>query len=53
MVIDEPKQGPAYDWMSPIKILLDNWPPSDDNAEVEHIARKSKIYHLIYGILYQ
>jgi hypothetical protein len=53
MVIDEPEQGLTYDWMSPIKMLLDNQPPSDDNAEVEHIAHKSKTYHLIDGILYR
>jgi hypothetical protein len=53
MVIDEPEQGPAYDWMSLIKMFLDNQPPSDDNVEVERIAHKSKMYHLIDGILYQ
>jgi hypothetical protein len=39
--------------MSPIRTYLDNQPPSIDNAEVERIARKSKIYHLIDGILYR
>jgi hypothetical protein len=53
MVIDEPDQGLAYDWMTPIKMFLDNQPPSDDNVEVEHITRKSKLYHLIDGILYR
>jgi hypothetical protein len=53
MVIDEPEQGLAYDWISSIKMLLDNQPPLDDNAEVERITRKSKIYHLIDGILYR
>jgi hypothetical protein len=53
MVIDELDQGLAYNWMRPIKIFLDNQPPSDDNTEVEHIARKSKMYHLIDGILYR
>jgi hypothetical protein len=53
MVIDEPEQGLAYDWMSPIKMFLDNQPPSDDNAEVERVAHKSKMYHLIGGILYR
>jgi hypothetical protein len=53
MVIDEPKQGLAYDWMSLIKMFFDNQPPSDDNAKVEYITRKSKMYHLIDGILYQ
>jgi hypothetical protein len=38
MVIDEPDQGLAYDGMSPIKMFLDNQPPSDDNAEVKCIA---------------
>jgi hypothetical protein len=53
MVIDELDQGLAYNWMRPIKIFLDNQPPSDDNTEFEHIARKSKMYHLIDGILYR
>jgi hypothetical protein len=53
MVIDEPEQGLAYDWMSPIKMFLDNQPPLDDNTEVERIARKVKMYHVIDGILYQ
>jgi hypothetical protein len=35
MVIDESDQGLAYDWMSPIKMFLDNQPPSDDNAEID------------------
>jgi hypothetical protein len=53
MVIDEPEQGIAYDWMSLIKMFLDNQPPSDDNAEVERIVGKSKMYYLIDGILYR
>jgi ATP:corrinoid adenosyltransferase len=53
MVIDELEQGLAYDWMSPIKMFLDNQPPSDDNIEVERITCKSKMYHLIDGILYR
>jgi hypothetical protein len=52
MVIVEPEQGPSYDWMNPIKISLENQPPSNDNAEVERIARKSKQYHLIDGVLF-
>jgi uncharacterized metal-binding protein len=47
MVIDEPDQEPEYDWMHMIKIFLENQPPLDDNTKVEHIARKSKQYHLI------
>jgi ribonuclease HI len=39
MVIDKCEQGLAYDWMSPMKMFLDNQPPSNDNAEVEHITR--------------
>jgi hypothetical protein len=38
--------------MSLIRVYLDNQPPSDDNAEVERIARKSKMYHLIDGVLF-
>jgi hypothetical protein len=53
MVIDEFDQGLEYDWMSPIKIFLDNLPPSDNNAEVERIMCKSKMYHLIDGVLYR
>jgi hypothetical protein len=52
MVIDEPEQELAYDWMNPIKMFLENQPPSDDNVEVERIAWKSKMYHLIDGILF-
>jgi hypothetical protein len=36
-----------------IKMFLENQPPSDDDAEVQHIACKSKKYHLIDGILFQ
>jgi hypothetical protein len=53
MVINEPDHEPAYDWMNPIKMCLDNQPPSDDNAKVECIEHKSKMYHLIDGVLYQ
>jgi hypothetical protein len=52
MVIDEPAQQPTYDWMSSIRAYLDNQPSSDDNAEVERIARKCKMYHLIDRVLY-
>jgi hypothetical protein len=53
MVIDEPEQGLVYDWMSMIKMFLHNQPPSDDNVEVECITCKSKMYHLIDGVLYR
>jgi hypothetical protein len=53
VVIDEPDQELAYDWMSPIKMFLDNQPSSDDYTKVKRIARKSKMYHLIDGILYR
>jgi hypothetical protein len=53
MVIDEPEQEPAYDWMNSIKTFLDNQPPSDGNAEVERIMHTSKMYHLIDGVLYR
>jgi hypothetical protein len=42
MVINEPEKEPIYDWMHPIKMFLENQPPSNDNGEVECIARKSK-----------
>jgi hypothetical protein len=47
MIIDEPTQQPTDDWMSLIRTYLDNQPPSDDNTEVERIACKSRMYHLI------
>jgi hypothetical protein len=53
MIIDEPAQQPADDWMSPIRAYLDNQPPSDDNAEVERITHKSRMYHLIDGVLFR
>jgi hypothetical protein len=53
MVIDEPAHQSAYDWMSPIRTYLDNQPPSDDNAEVECIVRKFRMYHLIDRVLYR
>jgi hypothetical protein len=53
MVINESNQGLAYDWMSPIKMFLDNQPPSDDNAKVERITHKSEMCHLIDVILYR
>jgi hypothetical protein len=52
-VIDEPDQEPAYDWMNPIKMFLDNQSPLDDNTEVERITHKSNMYHLIDGVLYR
>jgi hypothetical protein len=53
MVIDEPAQQPAYDWMSSIRAYLDNQGPLDDNAEVKRITCKSRMYHLIDGVLYR
>jgi hypothetical protein len=53
MIIDEPKQEPAYNWMHPIKMFLENQPLSDDNVEVERIAHKSKQHHLIDDILFR
>jgi hypothetical protein len=38
--------------MSPIKVYLDNQPISDDNTEIERITCKSRMYHLIDGVLY-
>jgi hypothetical protein len=42
MVINEPEQESANDWMNSIKMFLENQPPSNDNAEVERIVHKSK-----------
>jgi hypothetical protein len=53
MVIDEPAQQTVDDWMSSIRVYLDNQPPSDDNTEVERNARKSIMYHLIDGVLFR
>jgi hypothetical protein len=53
MVIDKPEHRLAYDWMSPIKMFIDNQPPSDNNVEVECITCKSKMCHLIDMILYR
>jgi hypothetical protein len=53
LVIDEPEHELAYAWMNPIRMFLDNPPPSDNNTEVECIACKSKMYHLIDGVLYR
>jgi hypothetical protein len=39
--------------MSPIKAYLNNQPISDDNAEIERIARKFRMYHLIDEVLYR
>jgi hypothetical protein len=52
MTIDEPAQQPVDDWMGPIRTYLDNQPPLDDNIEVKRIARKSRTYHLIDGVLF-
>jgi hypothetical protein len=53
MIIDGAEQQPEIDWMSPIKVYLDNQPISDDNAEIQCITRKSRMYHLIDGVLYR
>jgi hypothetical protein len=53
MIIDGSEQQPEVDWMSPIKAYLDNQSISDDNVEIERIARKSRMYHLIDGVLYK
>jgi hypothetical protein len=53
MVINEPEQEPVYDWMHLIKMFQENQPPSDDNTEVERIACKFRLYHLIDEILFR
>jgi hypothetical protein len=53
MIIDGAEQQSEIDWMSPIKAYLNNQPISYDNAEIEHIACKSRMYHLIDGVLYR
>jgi hypothetical protein len=32
---------------------LDNQPLSDDTAEIERVTHKSRMYHLIDGVLYR
>jgi hypothetical protein len=32
---------------------MDNQPPSDDNIKVECIARKSRMYHMVDGVLFR
>jgi hypothetical protein len=39
--------------MSLIREYLDNQLSSDDNAKVEHLACKSRMYHLIDRVLYR
>jgi hypothetical protein len=53
MIIDGAEQQPEIYWMSPIKAYVDNQPISDDNAEIERIAHKSRMYHLIDRVLYK
>jgi hypothetical protein len=53
MVIDGPDQQSGCDWMSQIRSYLENRPLADDNAEIERIARKSRMYHVIDGVLYR
>jgi hypothetical protein len=53
MIIDGSEQQPEINWMSPIKAYLDNQPILDDDAEIERIARKSRMYHIIDGVLYK
>jgi hypothetical protein len=53
MIIDGAEQQPEIDWMSPIKVYLDNQPISNDNVEIECITCKSIMYHLIDGVLYR
>jgi hypothetical protein len=38
--------------MHSIMMFLENQHPFHDNAEVERIAQKSKLYHIIDGILF-
>jgi transposase InsO family protein len=53
MVIDGPDQEPTFDWMNLIRMFISNQPLSDDNAEVERIACKAKMYHIINEVLYR
>jgi hypothetical protein len=53
MVIDIPDQEPAFGLMNPIRMFLSNQPLSDDDAKVERITHKAKMYHLIDKVLYR
>jgi ribonuclease HI len=53
MVIDGPDQQSGCDWRSQIRSYLENRPLADDNAEIERIARKFRMYHFIDGVLYR
>jgi hypothetical protein len=53
MIIDGPDQEPVFDWMNPMRMFLNNQPLSDDDAEVERIVRKARMYHLIVRVLYR
>jgi hypothetical protein len=53
MVIDEPDQQSGFDWMSQIRSYLENRPLVDDDAEIERITCKSRVYHLIDGVIYR
>jgi hypothetical protein len=50
MVIDEPEQELAYNWMHLIKMFLENQPPLDNNTKVEHIVKQ---YHVVDVILFR
>jgi hypothetical protein len=53
MVIDGPDQEPAFDWMNPLRMFSSNQPLSNDDAKVERITCKAKMYHLIDMVLYR
>jgi hypothetical protein len=53
IIIDGPNQERLFGWMNPIRMFLCNQPLSDDNAKVEHIACKAKMYHLTDRELYR
>jgi hypothetical protein len=52
MVIDGSDQQSGCDWMNQIRSYLENQPLADDDAEIERIACKFRMYHLIDGVLY-
>jgi hypothetical protein len=53
MIIDGSDQELVFDWMNPMRMFLSNQPLSDDDAEVERIVRKARMYHLIVRVLYR
>jgi hypothetical protein len=53
IVINGPDLEPACDWTNLIRMFLSNQPLLDNDAEVDCITCKAKMYHLIDRVLYR